>query len=175
MTNQPDIRTRKVDNPYLTEEMALAGVGVRRIDAQVNYKTLYGGFCRFGGSMSQNEAVARFKALAERCEVGGARAIDLTREAVDGGGPDPEFVQMSGADAREEMKRLRKFLGEVDYDRAWHVVVDEWSPKTYAMFRVNGRNVSQVGIDKYKAEMRFIADKMALFMKLATGSHRGIF
>ena len=32
MTDQTDIRTLKVDNPYLTEEMANAGVGVRRIE-----------------------------------------------------------------------------------------------------------------------------------------------
>lgn len=159
-----DIHVRKVDNPYLTDAMRVDGTGVRRIDAAVNMRTLLGGFCRFHGTQSQNQTVARFKALAEKGMLGGARAIDLSREAVDGGGINPDYVQISGIDAREELRRVWRHMGETDYRRLWFVVMENKGPTAYTRWRMKGRKPGSDSIAKHSKELRAIVSRLSDFM-----------
>ncbi len=135
--------------------------------AHVNLTTLMGGFARFRGSESQNEACARFRKLWERSQIGGARAIDPSVESVDGGWVNPEATFDIGLDARMEYDALASHLDRVELARLHFVVIGEWGPTSYARWRYQQRNPDGRTIAKGQVEMRAIADKVAKFLRLA--------
>jgi len=167
MTENPDIRTQKIENPYLTDAMRVDGTGHRFIDVQINQRTLLGGFCKFRGSMSQNAAVARYKALCERGEISNLGAIDLAREAVDGGKFSADGVEASGADARAELAGIRKAMGTDDIKHMDFVINGNNGPTPYARYRMKGAKPGTNSIAKYTKEFRDIADRLALIMGLS--------
>lgn len=134
--------------------------------AMVDRRSVMGGFCRFNGTPSQEEAAARFKAIYERSQVGGAKAVDPSREAIDGGGINPESVIEIGADARAQYNRLFTALGQQTMQRLEFVVIGENGPTAYARWRYrmqkpDGRTTSQGAV-----EMRGVMDEVAVVLRL---------
>lgn len=134
--------------------------------AMVNRTTLMGGACRFHCTPSQEEAAARFKAIYDRSQVGGAKAVDPSREAVDGGGINPESVIEIGADARAAYNRLFAALGPGKMRCLEYVVIGENGPTAYARWRYrntkpDGRTVAQGSV-----EVRGILEEVAIVEKL---------
>lgn len=170
MKHEPitDIVERKVDNPLRTWSQFLheLDTGVRdagQIPVAMNLRTLMGGFCRFHGTEAQQKAAARLKTLHERAQVGAARAVDPSREPVDGGWTNPEANFEIGADARKAYIIAQELLGPVDFRRAEYVVIDEHGPTAYARWRLRGEreiNGRQVGI--LQVEVRGIMDRLAV-------------
>lgn len=164
---KPGHEIHKVDNPMLTEAMSIHGDGVAKIDALHNMRTLLGGFYRFRGTASQNEAAKRFKALVEASQIGQGKALDPAKEAVDGGGIDPEIVFVKGSGARRTLKQLYEVLGKVDYNRAHYVVVQERGPTAYARYRCGNKRPSGPQMARCQRELRQIVDRIAQFFNLA--------
>lgn len=163
-----DIVTRRVDNPLSTwaeflHQLDKATPYAGKIEVLVNTKTILGGFNRFHGTEAQNMAVARFKSLYERAQLGGARAVDPSVEPVDGGGINPESVIINGASARRELIAVQDLLGAVDYARIEFVVIRERGPTPYAKWRGFGHGGKQVS--QCMVEVRGIADKLAVHWK----------
>lgn len=163
-----DHRWNKVENPMLTEAMSIHGDGMRRIDVIVNMRTVLGGFCRFKGDDAQNEAAKRFKSLVERSMLGGAKAIDLEKDAVDGGGINPEHVIVDGMKSRQEMADAREFLGELDFKRFSIVMIGENGPTAYARIRHRARVPGGNAVNRYAKEIYAIADRLAVHWQYAS-------
>lgn len=167
----PDIREVWVDSPqtawaqYLYE-LDTGSPSAGRQQAMVDRKTLMGGACRFNCTPSQEEAAARFKTIYDRSQVGGAKAVDPSREAVDGGGINPESVIEIGADARAAYNRLFTRLGRQTMQRLEFVVIGEHGPTAYARWRYrnnkpDGRTVAQGSV-----EVRGILEEVAIVERL---------
>lgn len=169
---EPDaIVERIVDNPHTTYaqfraelEQGVPDAGVRR--ANVNLTTLMGGFHRFYGTEAQQRACSRYRALWEASQVGGARAVDPSREPVDGGWANPELVFEIGADARTQYAALVEYLGRTLVARLHFVVVGEWGPTPYAKWRYGVRQPNHRHVADAKVEVRQIADLVADFLSL---------
>lgn len=167
----PDIRETWVDNPLTTwaqflHEVATDTPHAGRIRANVDRRVLLGGFCRFHGTEAQEKAAARFKDIFERAQVGGAKAVDPSREPVDGGGINPESVIEMGADARRAYNTIFNALGRQTMQRLEFVVIGDKGPTAYARWRYrnnkpNGRIVAD-GI----VEIRGVLEQVAVTLRL---------
>lgn len=167
----PDIREAWVDAPLASwsqflHELEAGEPHAGRERAMVDRRTLMGGFCRFHGTQAQEQAAARFKAIYERSQVGGAKAVDPSREPVDGGGINPESVIEIGADARRAYNEMhlkfgRQFMLHIEF-----VVIGDHGPTAYARWALrspkpDGREVGRVSV-----EFRRRMDDLATHMKL---------
>jgi hypothetical protein len=167
----PDIQEAWVDSPqtswaqYLYElEQGTPYAGRQR--AMVDRRSLMGGFCRFHGTEAQEQAASRFKSIYERAQLGGAKAVDPSRETVDGGGVNPESVIEIGADARTAYNRMFVALGRQTMERLEFVIVGDKGPTAYARWRYrmpqpDGRTVGQGSV-----EVRGIVEQVAVLLKL---------
>lgn len=126
-----------------------------------NMQTLMGGFCRFHGNRSQNQAAAKFRSLYESAQLGGGRACDPSVEPVDGGGVNPESVFERGADARKRLNEVRGILGEQVYRRVEFVIMGENGPTTYARWRFGMRSPDGRAIGRGQVEVRDYMDLLA--------------
>lgn len=145
------IEDRSVDNPLLTDAEHLHQL--RRVKSEalkvtvpVNLSTIMGGLAKFrkDATEAQQQAAIRFKAMYERAQLGGARAVDPSLEPVDGGWINPEAVFESGADARREWQRVRSLLGYHDFRLVEMVVIGEvgiskFTRSLFAGKTINGR------------------------------------
>ncbi len=168
----PDIREAWVDAPqtswaqYLHELNAgIPHAGRERVRRDM--RTMIGGFCRFHGSPSQNEAAARFKAICERAQLGGAKAVDPSREPVDGGGINPESVIESGADARRAYNAMHIKFGKQVMLHLEYVIVHDHGPTAYARWLHRGKVQSGQVTGRCAVEFRRIVDGLAEHLKLA--------
>lgn len=149
-----------------TEKTAIDGrarKNVGKVLAKTNLRTLMGGFCRFRGTEAQERAAARYRSLSEAATIGGAKAVDLSVEPVDGRGANREPMEI-GADARAALLAAQKMLGRHDLLRWEYVVIGDHFPTAYALrwfHRCNGRAVEDA-----KDEVRKIADRLAVHWKL---------
>lgn len=167
----PDIRETWVDSPQISwaqylHELESGTPYAGRQRAMVDRRSIMGGFCRFHGNEAQEQAAARFKAIYERSQVGGAKAVDPSRENVDGGGINPESVIEIGADARRLYNMLFTALGRQTMQRLEFVVIGDKGPTAYARWRYrmaqpDGRTVGQGSV-----EMRDIVEQVAVLLKL---------
>jgi len=162
----------RIDDPttswsqFLYEiENGLAHPGKRT--ALVNKRELMGGFCRFHGTQVQEEAMRQFKALYERSLVGGAKAVDPSREVVDGGGINPHLTAMTGAAARARFGALRAHLTEPVFKCVEFVVMGDHGPTSYARWRYRERVPGGSLVGKGSVEMRAFADRIAVFLNLS--------
>lgn len=167
----PDIRETWVDAPLTTwaqyiHELESGSPRAGRERAQVDRRTLMGGFCRFHGTQAQEQAAARFKAIYERAQVGGGKAVDPSREPVDGGGINPESVIEIGADARSEYNRLFNLFGASDMRRLEYVIIGEHGPTAYARWLSRGKPVSGQVVGRMQVEFRRLVDALATSMQL---------
>lgn len=168
----PDIREVWVDSPqtawaqYLYE-LDTGSPSAGRQQAMVDRRTLMGGACRFNCTPSQEEAAARFKAIYERSQVGGAKAVDPSREAVDGGGINPESVIEIGADARASYNRLFEALGRPKMRCLEFVVIGEHGPTAYARWRYRNNKPNARIVADGMVEMRGYLDEVAVLLKLS--------
>lgn len=163
-----DIEERRVESP--TTEYAQfrheVTTGVRdpgMVRVQVNLRELMGGFCRFNGNEAQEKTASRFKALYESSQLGGAKAIDPSKEPVDGGGINPEAIFEIGADARRSYQAVATLLGRVDLRRLEFVIIGEKGPTPYAKWR--GFGTDGRACARAKVEVRAIVDKVAVHWK----------
>jgi len=134
-------------------------------------RTLIGGFCRFHGSQAQNEAAARFKAIYERSQVGGAKAVDPEKEPVDGGGINPESVIEIGADARRQYIRLinafdAKASGKRIIEHFEFVIANDHGPTAYARWLLRTPKPDGREVGRMSAEFRRMVDDLAVHLKL---------
>lgn len=167
----PDIQEAWVPAPLQTwagflHQIETNAPNPGRERAMVDRRTLLGGFCRFHGTQAQEEAAARFKAIHERSQLGGAKAVDPSRETVDGGGVNPESVIEIGADARRMYNQIFTAIGRQDMMRLEFVVVGDKGPTAYARWRYrtpqpDGRTVGQGSV-----EVRGIVERVAVLLKL---------
>lgn len=169
----PDIRETWVPAPLKTWAQVLHELGTEapnagRERAMVDRRTLMGGFCRFHGTEAQNEAAARFKAIYERAQVGGAKAVDPSREPVDGGGINPESVVEIGADARRAYNALHLDLGQQDMRKLEFVVIGDKGPTAYARWRYRNPKPNERIVGNGAVEMRGILERVAVLWKLQT-------
>lgn len=171
------IEERPVDNPLRTWSQFLHEIEAGmpepgRIRASVNLTTLMGGFCRFHGTEAQQKAAARFKALHERSQVGGARAVDPSLEPVDGGWTNPEAVFEIGADARRLYIEAQELLGSTDLRRVEYVLIGDHGPTAYARYRLRGtRHPGARDIARFQVEFRTIMDRLAEHWGFQTRAH----
>lgn len=163
----PDIRGVWVEAPLKTWAQTLheleAGIpqaGRERV--ALDRRTLMGGFCRFHGTEAQEKAAARFKAIYERSQVGGAKAVDPSREPVDGGGINPESVIEIGADARTAYNRLFNHFGRDDMRRLEFVIIGDHGPTAYARWRYRDRAPDGRAIGRASVELRGLVEAMAV-------------
>lgn len=167
----PDIQEAWVSAPLQTwagflHQLDTNAPNPGRERAMVDRRSLMGGFCRFHGTEAQEQAAARFKAIFERSQVGGAKAVDPSRENVDGGGINPESVIEIGADARRLYNHIFAALGRQAMQRLEFVVVGDKGPTAYARWRYrmaqpDGRTVGQGSV-----EVRGILEEVAVLLKL---------
>lgn len=168
-----DIAVRKLDGrPLTTYAQFVADLAEGKPDAgvvyaQVNLKTIMGGFVRFYGNEAEQAACARYRALWDASQVGGSRAVDPSREAVDGGWANPEAVFEVGADARRLYAELTQYLGRVNTASLHFVVVGEWGPTSYARWRFGVRHPNSTHVSRGKAQVRSIAQAAAEFLQLS--------
>jgi hypothetical protein len=167
----PLIEERRVDNPtvawaeFLHQlEHGNPDAGVQR--AMVNMTTLCGGFARFRGTEAQQRAAARFLSVYEQSQLGGSRAVDPSIEAVDGGYRNPEAIFEIGADARREHQAIQDLLGRVDYAKFRFVVVGCNGPTAFARHWYKIRRPDGMATSKAHVEVRKIADRLAVHMRL---------
>jgi hypothetical protein len=115
----PIIEKRYVQDPMMTRaellhqlDMAPNQRWVGHIKAEANMSILIGGLARVRRrTEAQTRGAGWFRDIAERAQLGGARAIDYTAARVDTSGPTETGVADAGADARAEYKRAREELG----------------------------------------------------------------
>lgn len=167
----PIVVDERVDNPLTTYaqtiyEIEQGYVAPGKIVVQRNLTTTLGGFARFHGNKAQNEAVARFRSLHDRAQLGGAKAVDPSKEPVDGGWINPEAILEIGVDARRSWADLSSYLGRVDTQRMHFVAVLERGPTAYARWRFNDHSRDGGLIAKGQVEIRRIADSIAVWAKL---------
>lgn len=167
----PDIRDTWVDAPlsswsqFIYElESGIPHAG--REQVRRDMRSLLGGFCRFHGSQAQNEAAAKFKAIYERSQVGGAKAVDPSKEPVDGGGINPESVIEIGADARRAYNEMhvkfgRQFLMHIEF-----VVIGDHGPTAYARWVNRGKMQSGQVTGRCAAEFRRMMEQLSVHLKL---------
>jgi hypothetical protein len=169
----PDIREAWVDAPLASwaqflHEMERGVPHAGRERAMVDRRTLMGGFCRFHGTEAQEKAAAKFKAIYERSQVGGAKAVDPSKEAVDGGGINPESVIEIGSDARRAYNEMhlkfgRQFMMHIEF-----VVVGDHGPTAYARWLHRGRVQSGQETGRCAVEFRRMMEQLAVHLKLQT-------
>jgi hypothetical protein len=115
------IERRMVPNPMITDALYLAELEQKTIQAQpgmieasVNMATMIGGFARVRNrTEAQTLAVAKFRGLCERSQLGGARAIDYSAVKVDVSG-SRENAEIESTDrARREYMGAVQRLGMV--------------------------------------------------------------
>ena len=172
-TEVSDIRETWVDAPLQTwagflHQLDTNAPNPGREKALVNRRTLLGGFCRFHGTEAQEKAAAKFKAIYERAQVGGAKAVDPSVEPVDGGGINPESVVEIGADARRQYNMLFNALGRQTMIRLEFVVVGDKGPTAYARWRYRNNKPNERIVGNGAVEMRGILEQVAVLMKLQT-------
>lgn len=167
------IETKRVDSPdmgyaqYMAELATVGPARAGKIDVRVNMRSVMGGFAKFDGTEAQQQAASRFRSLWDRGQVGGARAVDTSRETVDGGYLNPEGNIISGEDARREYRRITTGLGTVDTERFEQVVNWDLSPTAYAKWRYEATSKpNERRIGNGITEIRGIADRVAEMMKL---------
>ena len=169
---EPDIIVERIiDNPLTTYAQFKADLEAGKMDAgvqraNVNMVTLIGGFVRFYGNEAEQRASARYRSLWEGSQLGGARAVDPSREPVDGGWANPEAVFEIGADARDQYDTLKRGLGLMDTKRLHFVVVGEWGPTPYAKWRYGVRQPNAKAVSMAKVEVRGIAARAAELLNL---------
>lgn len=102
----PDIVSAEVENPY--------AVGPLKITVAVSTRDdpLRGMLARGQIDQAQFEAGRLWQKYREQSEVGGIRAIDTTREPVDGGGAYPEPITDAQRKAVMQLKAADGKLGE---------------------------------------------------------------
>lgn len=135
-------------------------------------RTLIGGFCRFHGSQSQNEAAAKFKSIYERAQVGGAKAVDPEKEPVDGGGINPESVITIGADARRAYNEIHLAFGKQMMMHLEYVIIGDHGPTAYARWLHRGKVQSGQVTGRCAVEFRRLVDDLAVHLKLQARSVR---
>lgn len=167
----PDIRGVWVEAPLKTWAQTLheleAGIpqaGRERV--ALDRRTLMGGFCRFHGTEAQEKAAARFKAIYERSQVGGAKAVDPSREPVDGGGINPESVIEIGADARAAYNEMVAIFGKSIMKRFEYVMVGEHGPTAYARWLHHGQQQSGQVVARCAADFRRLMEHLAVHLKM---------
>ncbi len=172
MTDDPILDERYVDNPLTTwaqflHEMEHGKPDAGRIKATVNLRTLMGGFCRFHGDEAQQKAATRYKALYERSQMGGSKAVDPSIEAVDGGNHNPEAIFEIGADARKTLALARSMLTDQVVRRVEFVIVGEHGPSRYAQWRYREAKPDGRTIGRAQVEFRGYMDQLAKHWRLA--------
>ena len=167
----PDIREVWVEGPLVSWsqfihelETGMPHAGRERV--RLDRRSLMGGFCRFHGTEAQEKAAAKFKAIYERSQVGGAKAVDPEKEPVDGGGINPESVIEIGADARRAYNEMHVKFGKQVMMHLEYVIIGDHGPTAYARWltrthRPDGRTVGSAAVG-----FRSIVDLLAVHMKL---------
>lgn len=112
-----EIQYQEVDNPYFAPEHAAGRTNPKKVTAAINVResaieTLY---ARGQVDQAQKRAADRFRAIWEAMGGAGARALDYSREVVDGGGA-VEPIKDHQLNAGQELNRCRKLLGARGYD-----------------------------------------------------------
>src|SRR5690606_15402723 len=110
----------------------------------------------------QVEAAAKFKRLYEMAQIGGARACDMEKEPVDGGGVNPETVFEIGADARKEFLEMQAFLGRVMFRRFEYVVIGGHGPTAYVRHITGIHKPNARLVARGRVEVRRIANNLAV-------------
>lgn len=104
--------TRVVDDPFAIEPGAKMVARVNVAEHPLEWMLARGRL-----SAAHYEAGSRFRAIYARAEIGGAKAMDLAKEKVDGGGAG-DVLSDSVMMAHRELHRLARSLGPV----GWRVV-----------------------------------------------------
>lgn len=100
----------EVDNPYFQRGYDETADNVSKITVAVGDDILWGMLSRNQIDKAQFEAGRMWQRYHERAEIGGANAIDPTKEAVDGG-KIPEPITDSQIDAIRKLNEAREVLG----------------------------------------------------------------
>lgn len=174
----PDIQEAWVDAPLTTwaqylHEVESGSPRAGRERVQVDRRTLLGGFCRFHGTQAQEQAAARFKAIYERSQVGGAKAVDPSREPVDGGGINPESVIEIGADARRAYNEMVAGFGKTAMRQLEFVIIGDKGPTAYARWMNHGRQQSGQVVGRCAADFRRLVEHLSVHLKLQNRVAKG--
>ncbi|RUT32631.1 hypothetical protein EMQ25_05645 [Arsenicitalea aurantiaca] len=130
---KPDLEQRYVPDPMMTRAELLHQIDrfprrrrAGQVKADVSMSTLIGGLSRVRNrTETQTQGAAHFRRVAERAQLGAARAIDYEAVKVDTSGSGQNLVAEIGADARQEYADAIARLG-TGTDRAAvaeHVIV----------------------------------------------------
>ncbi|GHA13479.1 hypothetical protein GCM10007989_05100 [Devosia pacifica] len=153
---RPAVVYRSIPNPYITQGLidAVASDEVETKHeasqmAAMNLTLLVGGLARVRNKTElQTAAAIRYSNLHDRSQIGGARAVDYSKERVDTSGPKQDALSASQDDARAELAGARKVLGVHHASIVDAVVIGGESIRTVAKRLGNG----QSGSGRRKAE-----------------------
>lgn len=149
-----EVGTRVVEDPYGLEPGA-------RMVARVNLAEHPLDRMRARGRLDEAQYCAgvRFRAIYERAEIGGARAIDLTRIRVDGGSAgDP--LSASCGEAHRELSRIAGYLG-VCWFRLVSDVCGAGIPVSALAARWSGREHGRQVLDHLTISLKQALDVLA--------------
>lgn len=174
-----DIEARRVENPHTTYAQFVADLEAGKHDAgvqlaPVNMTTLVGGAHRFFGPPGSQgremrlEACRVFRSTYEASQVGGAKAVDPSNEPVDGGWLNPHAAFERGVDARRKWDGITDAMTRMEMNRLHFVIIGEWGPTSYARHTLGIRKADSKHIAAAKTEFRWIVDKLARALDLAT-------
>ena len=160
-----DFEQAWVDNPHTTYAQWVHEATDGRPDAGKTMvtrdkRTRMGAFHQYHGTEAEERVAEQFKSLSERSQVGGSRAVDTTKEPVDGGWLNPEMAFISGEQARRQMSAARTYLGASDFAIFEAVCVKAWGPTRLASWVEKARSPNTRRIGKTADRVRGIARRL---------------
>ncbi len=175
------VERRLVDNPvqawaeflYQTEQNP-DDKTVGQVEVEVNLSTLLGGLALIPAAQrieAHEMAAKHYRRIVERCQIGGARAVDPGAIKVGGSGSSMSSPFEAGEDARRTHKAIQKSLGLLAAAIVEQVLIYEQSishiaRKRYGKAGVQARQRVQ---DEFMAAMDLLAVHLG-FMGRAPGS-----
>ena len=157
-----NIQKREIDNPYFDPRYAESRDNPRTIEVPYNAResSIAAMYAREQISYEQFAAAERFRMIYEKSGQGGVRALDWTKERVDGGRVT-DGLPASRIDALTELKALEKVLGRFSYKLCVHIVGERKGIKETAS-EILGSNPPKGEVEKYGWLLRQSLDVLAV-------------
>ncbi len=156
------IQTREIDNPWFDPDYAESKSNPRTIEVQTNTRESSIAAMRARGQIDddQLEAAERFRKIYEMSGQGGVKALDWTKERVDGGRVT-DGLPATRMDALTQLNGLEKVLGKFPYALCVHIVGERKSIKRAAM-DMRGGDLTKDEIKNFGWLLRQSLDSLAI-------------
>jgi len=139
-----ELGVMEIENPYFTRDHKESETNPKRITVPVNKRHDVIMFLRSKKVIdeAQFRAGMKFRALLERAGARGARAMDYTREHVDGGSAWPD-TDVRAIDAANQLAALYNVIGKTDYPLLEQLIITNSSIADVAkLWDTKGRDLA---------------------------------